>query len=222
MVCISQRFVPYPVSFSRPPGTLQCKSRFYNHTRYDGLNRRITSHIDSGAPSNPSGIDTYVHCYYNSPWQILETRQSDTPSAQPENLQPKHQYVWSQRYIDAPVLRDENTGNDGLCDDVVDAFPQEVRYVLECLREVYRTDDAARRFKLSDEQRMRLHQRRSQPVMNTLHRWLNEQLVGVLETEPDWSGGRPDDSADGTNRGVWFVIPRIAMSGRSGRSAASV
>ena len=52
-----------------------------------------------------------------------------------------------------------------------------VRYVLECLREVYRTDDAARRFKLSDEQRMRLHQRRSQPVMNTLHGWLIEQLA---------------------------------------------
>ena len=117
MVCISQRFVPYPVSFSRPPGTLQCKPRFYNHTRYDGLNRRIKSHIDSGAPSNPTGIDSYLHCYYTSSWQILETRQSDTPSAQPENLQPKHQFVWSQRYIDAPVLRDENTGANGLCDD---------------------------------------------------------------------------------------------------------
>ena len=84
---------------------------------YDGLNRRIKSHIDSGAPSNPSGIDTYVHYYHNSAWQILETRQSDTPSAQPETLQPKHQFVWSQRYIDAAVLRDENTGANGLCDD---------------------------------------------------------------------------------------------------------
>ena len=84
---------------------------------YDGLNRRITSHIDSGAPSNPTWIDTYVHYYYNSAWQILETRQSDTPSAPPETLQPKHQYVWSQRYIDAGVLRDEDTGANGLCDD---------------------------------------------------------------------------------------------------------
>jgi RHS repeat-associated protein len=50
-------------------------------------------------------------------WQILETRQSDTESAQPETLQPKHQYVWSQRYIDAAVLPDENTGTNGLCDD---------------------------------------------------------------------------------------------------------
>ncbi len=84
---------------------------------YDGLNRRIKSHIDSGAPSNPTGIDSYVHYYHNSAWQILETRQSDTQSAQPETLQLKHQYVWSQRYIDAAVLRDENTGANGLCDD---------------------------------------------------------------------------------------------------------
>jgi RHS repeat-associated protein len=84
---------------------------------YDGLNRRIKSHIDSGAPSNPTGIDTYVHYYHNSAWQILETRETDTQSAQPETVQPKHQYVWSRRYIDAAVLRDENTGANGLCDD---------------------------------------------------------------------------------------------------------
>ena len=83
----------------------------------DGLNRRIKSHTDSGAPSNPTGIDTYVHYYYNSAGQILETRQTDTPSAQPETLQPKQQHVWSQRYIDSAVLRDEDTGANGLCDD---------------------------------------------------------------------------------------------------------
>jgi RHS repeat-associated protein len=32
-------------------------------------------------------------------------------------LQPEYQYVWSPRYIDAAVLRDENTDADGLCDD---------------------------------------------------------------------------------------------------------
>ena len=87
---------------------------------YDGLNRRITSHLDSGAPSNPTGINTDVHYYHNSAWQILETRQSDTQSAPPETLQPEHQYVWSQRYIDATVLRDENT--NGLCDDQRSTF----------------------------------------------------------------------------------------------------
>ena len=50
-------------------------------------------------------------------WQVLETRDTTTESDQPENLQPDYQYVWSPRYIDAPVLRDENTDADGLCDD---------------------------------------------------------------------------------------------------------
>ncbi|MBM4092570.1 MAG: hypothetical protein FJ276_24605, partial [Planctomycetes bacterium] len=36
---------------------------------------------------------------------------------EPESLQPQYHYVWSQRYIDAPILRDKNTDTDGLCDD---------------------------------------------------------------------------------------------------------
>ncbi len=84
---------------------------------YDGSNRRVKCHVDSDAPRSPDGVDTYVHYFYNSSWQTLETRQTTTESAQPESLQPKHQYVWSARYIDAPILRDENTDQDSLCDD---------------------------------------------------------------------------------------------------------
>ena len=84
---------------------------------YDGLNRRIKKGFDSDAPSNPDGIDTYVHYYYNRAWQVVETRETDTESAEPENLQPKYQYIWSFRYIDAAILRDENTDQDSLCDD---------------------------------------------------------------------------------------------------------
>jgi RHS repeat-associated protein len=36
---------------------------------------------------------------------------------QPETLQPKYQYVWSARYVDAPILRDANTNTDWQCDD---------------------------------------------------------------------------------------------------------
>jgi YD repeat-containing protein len=46
MVCISQRFVPYPVSFSKPPGTLQCKPRFSSHIRYDEAGR-LTALVDA-------------------------------------------------------------------------------------------------------------------------------------------------------------------------------
>jgi len=84
---------------------------------YDGLTRRVKRHLDSDSPGSPDGIDTYVHYLYNAAWQILETRDTATESDQPENLQPDYQYVWSGRYIDAPILRDENTDQDSLCDD---------------------------------------------------------------------------------------------------------
>ena len=84
---------------------------------YDGLARRVKKHLDSQSPASPNGIDAYVHFFYNSAWQELETRRSTSENTQPETLQPQYQYVWSQRYIDAPILRDENTDTDGLCDD---------------------------------------------------------------------------------------------------------
>ncbi|MFH1730405.1 MAG: hypothetical protein ABIF82_01995, partial [Planctomycetota bacterium] len=84
---------------------------------YDGLNRRVKKHIDSQAQSEPDGVDTYRHFFYNAGWQILETRKSTTENTAPQDLEPEYQYVWSARYIDAPILRDKNTDEDGLCDD---------------------------------------------------------------------------------------------------------
>jgi RHS repeat-associated protein len=111
--------IPKPAS---PADALSCEYDAWNRLvvvmdgqtlvgqyRYDGLNRRIRRY--AVVP------DTHVHYFYNSGWQILETRQSGTPSAPPETVQPKHQYAWSLRYIDAPILRDVNTDGDGLCDD---------------------------------------------------------------------------------------------------------
>ena len=84
---------------------------------FDGLQRRVKRHVDSQAPDNPNGVDTYIHYFHNAAWQTLETRETTTESDQPENLQPKYQYVWSPRYIDAAVLRDKNADTDGTCDD---------------------------------------------------------------------------------------------------------
>jgi RHS repeat-associated protein len=84
---------------------------------YDAWNRRIKRCVDSESPSNPDGLDTYIHYHYNSQWQILETRETATESSPPESLQPKYQYVWSERQVDSAILRDENTDADGLCDD---------------------------------------------------------------------------------------------------------
>ena len=71
---------------------------------YDGLNHRITKTVGA----------TIAHCYYNASWQLLETREG---AGAPETLDPKTQYVWSVRYIDAPVLRDRDTDDDDDLDE---------------------------------------------------------------------------------------------------------
>ncbi len=81
---------------------------------YDGLNRRTKKCINTG---EDQVCDEFRHFFYNSGWQILETRLSESENTAPDGLQPEYQYVWSLRYIDAPVLRDENTDEDDLCDD---------------------------------------------------------------------------------------------------------
>jgi hypothetical protein len=60
--------------------------------------------------------------------------------------------------------------------DVAASFPEECRYVLETLREVYRTDARARAEELSPEQRLRVHQEESGPRMDQLEAWLREQI----------------------------------------------
>ena len=82
---------------------------------YDGLNRRVKAWIDTAAPASPDGVDLYRHFFYNAAWQLLETRTTTTEADQPESLDPEYQHVWSQRYIDAAVLRDENKDGDSDC-----------------------------------------------------------------------------------------------------------
>ena len=72
--------------------------------------------------------------------------------------------------------------------DVVNAFPPEVEYVVECLEKVYKTDAQAKTEELSPDQRLRLHQENSGPVMDELHRWLEVQLE-EKKVEPNSSLG---------------------------------
>jgi len=51
--------------------------------------------------------------YYNTAWQVLETRRSDYTN------DPYEQYVWDVRYIDAPVLRDRDSNDNGTLDETV-------------------------------------------------------------------------------------------------------
>ena len=59
---------------------------------------------------------------------------------------------------------------------VIENFPEECRFVLESLREVYHYDDQARAQKLPAEERLRFHQENSGPVMKKLHAWLEAQF----------------------------------------------
>jgi transposase len=56
-------------------------------------------------------------------------------------------------------------------------FPEECRFVLESLREVYRYDAEAEAQGLTPEARLRFHQRHSQPVMDALHAWFLAQFA---------------------------------------------
>ncbi len=60
--------------------------------------------------------------------------------------------------------------------DVASSFPQEVRHVLTELAKVYRLDARVRRWKLSADNRLRAHQKYSQPVMDALRDWLQGRI----------------------------------------------
>jgi transposase len=61
--------------------------------------------------------------------------------------------------------------------DVAESFPEEVRFVLETLRAVYRCDAEARSRGLSPKDRLQLHQDRSGPLMQQLYEWMQVQFA---------------------------------------------
>jgi transposase len=60
--------------------------------------------------------------------------------------------------------------------DVALRFPDECRYVLEQLSEVYRVDALARERNLNAQERLLLHQAESGPVMKELRAWFDQQF----------------------------------------------
>jgi len=73
--------------------------------------------------------------------------------------------------------------------EVAEHFPEQVRFVLELLREVYRTDARARQEGLSAQARLELHQHESAPRMAQLKAWMEEQFAQHL-VEPNSSLGK--------------------------------
>jgi len=73
--------------------------------------------------------------------------------------------------------------------DLILSFPEECRYVIEALAEVYHHDKRAKEQGLSADQRLRFHQEQSGPVMERLKEWLQEQF-DQRKVEPNSSMGK--------------------------------
>lgn len=61
--------------------------------------------------------------------------------------------------------------------EVAQNFPDQCRYVLESLGEVYGNDEKAREQKLSPQDRLVFHQQHSRPLMDRLRDWLQVQMA---------------------------------------------
>ena len=73
--------------------------------------------------------------------------------------------------------------------DLIPSFPEQCRYVIEALAEVYHHDKMAKQQDLSKDQRLRFHQDQSGPVMERLNEWLQKQL-DQRKVEPNSSLGK--------------------------------
>ena len=60
--------------------------------------------------------------------------------------------------------------------DIIDAFPDECRHVIEILAKVYHNDEIAREKNMSPQDRLEFHQAESKPLMDDLFAWSKQQL----------------------------------------------
>jgi transposase len=73
--------------------------------------------------------------------------------------------------------------------DVAANFPEECRYVLEMLGQVYGYDAEAQQQSLTPSQRLEFHRQHSGPVMQQLHEWLEAQFA-LKQVEPNSGMGK--------------------------------
>ena len=73
--------------------------------------------------------------------------------------------------------------------DVYSAFPEQVKFVIGLLKDVYRHDAIAKKEGMSADERLRFHQEKSAPLMDELKEWMEDQLVGK-KVEPNSSLGK--------------------------------
>ena len=60
--------------------------------------------------------------------------------------------------------------------ELIDSFPQESRYVIRTLANVYHHDKLAKDQNMSGKKRLRFHQENSGPIMDELKTWLHAQM----------------------------------------------
>ena len=73
--------------------------------------------------------------------------------------------------------------------DTFTAFPEQVKFVIGLLKDVYRHDAVAKKEALTPHDRLRFHQEKSGPLMNTLKTWMDDQINGK-KVEPNSSLGK--------------------------------
>ncbi len=73
--------------------------------------------------------------------------------------------------------------------DIFKNFPSECYHVLESLAKVYKHDEIARQYSLSDDDRLYLHQVESGPIMKELKVWITDQLA-AKKVEPNSDLGK--------------------------------
>ena len=88
--------------------------------------------------------------------------------------------------------------------DLEAVFPHECQGVLQVIRQVFDHDEQAREEQLSPEARLAYHQAQSQPLMDELKRWLDQQIDEHL-VEPNSSLGK----AIGYMRTHWETLTRF-------------
>ncbi len=72
--------------------------------------------------------------------------------------------------------------------DVTELFPQECRFVIETLKDVYKNDAMTKQRHMSDDERLAYHQSESGPLMESLKDWLEERFE-QRKVEPNSSLG---------------------------------
>lgn len=86
----------------------------------------------------------------------------------------------------------------GIVDQVVN-FPTECRHVLSELRKVYRVEAYSKKARLSPAERLAAHQQHSQPVMEGLKAWMQEELDQSARS-PTLASARPTSTCSNAGR----------------------